>query len=76
MDLPQVEATNNPAERQLRPALIARKVSCSNKTESSARTWDILASLAALTSSPSNPNGYAGRFLGSHQGFPASQPLD
>ncbi|PPT05504.1 Putative hemagglutinin-related protein [Geitlerinema sp. FC II] len=30
----------------------------------------------ALTSAPSNPIGYAGRFPGSHQGFPASQPLD
>lgn len=47
LDVPQVEATNNRAERQLRPAVIARKVSCGNKTESGARTWEILASLAA-----------------------------
>lgn len=47
LDVPQVEATNNRAERQLRPAVITRKVSCGNKTESGARTWEILASLAA-----------------------------
>lgn len=47
LDVPQVDATNNRAERQLRPAVIARKVSCGNKTESGARTWEILASLAA-----------------------------
>jgi transposase len=43
---PEVEATNNRAERQLRPAVIARKVSCGNKTEAGARTWEILTSLA------------------------------
>ena len=43
----QVDATNNLAERQLRPAVIARKVSCGNRTENGARTWEILASLAA-----------------------------
>jgi hypothetical protein len=43
----QVDATNNLAERQLRPAVIARKVSCGNKTEKGARTWEILTSLAA-----------------------------
>jgi hypothetical protein len=42
-----VEATNNLAERQLRPAVIARKLSCGNKTSRGARTWEILASLAA-----------------------------
>jgi transposase len=47
LDHPQVEATNNLAERQLRPAVIARKVSCGNKTASGARSWEILASLAA-----------------------------
>jgi transposase len=44
---PEVDATNNLAERQLRPAVIARKVSCGNKTTSGARTWEILTSLAA-----------------------------
>ena len=47
LDHPQVEATNNLAERQLRPAVIARKVSCGNKTARGARTWEILTSLAA-----------------------------
>lgn len=42
-----VGATNNLAERQLRPAVIARKISCGNKTPQGARTWQILASLAA-----------------------------
>ena len=47
LDHPDVEATNNLAERQLRPAVIARKLSCGNKTSRGARTWEILASLAA-----------------------------
>ena len=47
LDHPQVEATNNLAKRQLRPAVIARKISCGNKTASGARTWEILTSLAA-----------------------------
>lgn len=42
-----VPATNNLAERQLRPAVIARKISCGNKTENGAQSWQILASLAA-----------------------------
>jgi transposase len=40
-----VEATNNRAERALRPAVIARKVSCGNKTERGKTTWERLASL-------------------------------
>jgi transposase len=47
LDHDAVDATNNLAERQLRPAVIARKVSCGNKTPKGARTWQILASLAA-----------------------------
>jgi hypothetical protein len=39
--------SNNLAERQLRPAVIARKISCGNKTPKGARTWQILTSLAA-----------------------------
>lgn len=42
-----VEATNNRAERALRPAVIARKLSCGNKTLSGKTTWEILASLGA-----------------------------
>jgi hypothetical protein len=47
LDHPGVGATNNLAERQLRPAVIARKLSCGNKTMAGARTFQILASLAA-----------------------------
>jgi len=47
LDHPAVDATNNRAERELRPAVISRKLSCGNKTDSGARTWEILASLAA-----------------------------
>ncbi|MEL6384508.1 MAG: IS66 family transposase [Cyanobacteria bacterium J06626_18] len=47
LDNPAVDATNNLAERQLRPAVISRKLSCGNKTTKGANTWAILASLAA-----------------------------
>lgn len=47
LDHPGVDATNNLAERQLRPAVIARKLSCGNKTMAGARTFQILASVAA-----------------------------
>ena len=47
LDHPAVPATNNLAERQLRPAVIARKLSCGNKTRRGATTWQVLASLAA-----------------------------
>jgi transposase len=47
LDYDEVQATNNQAERQLRPAVIARKVSCGNRTKRGARTWETLASLAA-----------------------------
>ena len=42
-----VEPTNNLAERQLRPAVIARKVSCGQRTWAGAGAWQVLASLAA-----------------------------
>jgi transposase len=47
LDDPSLEATNNRAERALRPAVIARKLSCGNKTQRGKRTLEILASLAA-----------------------------
>jgi rRNA maturation protein Nop10 len=47
LDHPGVEATNNRAERALRPAVIARKLSCGNKTHRGSNTWQTLASLAA-----------------------------
>ena len=43
------EPTNNRAERALRPAVIARKISCGNKTTRGKRTWETLASLAATS---------------------------
>lgn len=43
----EVEATNNRTERALRPAVIARKLSCGNKTLQGKTTWEILASLGA-----------------------------
>src|SRR6202048_2464931 len=47
LDHDGVDATNNLAERQLRPAVIARKSACGNKPQKRARTWQILTSLAA-----------------------------
>ena len=41
----QVEATNNLAERQLRPAVISRKVSCGNRSEKGAQTWQTITTL-------------------------------
>jgi len=46
---PAAEPTNNRAERALRPAVIARKLSCGNKTQRGKWCWEILASLAATT---------------------------
>ena len=43
---PQVEPTNNRAERSLRPAVIARKLSCGNRTTLGKQTWEIIQSLA------------------------------
>jgi len=47
LDVPEADATNNLAERQLRGAIIARKLSCGNKTPKGASTWQTLASFAA-----------------------------
>ena len=43
---PSAEPTNNRAERALRPAVIARKLSCGNKTASGAKARECLSSLA------------------------------
>ena len=50
----EVEATNNQAERQLRPAVIARKLSCGNRTDKGAQTWEVLASLAVTSAQRNN----------------------
>ena len=47
LDHEGVAPTNNLAERQLRPAVIARKISCGNKTRAGADAFQCLASLAA-----------------------------
>lgn len=47
LDELSVDPTNNRAERDLRPAVIARKLSCGNKTDNGRQTWQILASLTA-----------------------------
>jgi transposase len=44
---PAAEPTNNRAERSLRGAVIARKLSCGNRSPRGKRTFEILASLAA-----------------------------
>jgi len=47
MDYDEVDATNNLAERQLRPAVIARKVGVRQSDGAWGQTWEILASRAA-----------------------------
>lgn len=48
LDDPAAEPTNNRAERSLRdPGVIARKISCGNKTERGKSVWERLTSLAA-----------------------------
>ena len=47
LDDPAAEPTNNRAERSLRDVgVIARKVSCGNKTEAGQAAWERLTSLA------------------------------
>ncbi|MGB0523857.1 MAG: IS66 family transposase, partial [Flammeovirgaceae bacterium] len=46
---PQVDATNNLAERSLRPAVIHRKIACGNRTRKGADTWQVIASIVATT---------------------------
>jgi hypothetical protein len=42
---PEVEGTNNAAERALRPAVVMRKITGGSRSASSARAWAILASI-------------------------------
>jgi transposase len=44
---PAAEPTNNRAERDLRPAVLARKVSCGNKTAAGKRSFEVLRSVAS-----------------------------
>jgi len=45
LEEPLAEPTNNRAERALRPAVIARKLSCGNRTERGKRAWEVLSSI-------------------------------
>lgn len=47
---PAAEPTNNRAERALRPAVIARKLSCGNRTERGRDCWQILSSIGVTCS--------------------------
>ncbi len=63
-----VDPTNNLAERQLRPAVIARKVSCGNKTRKGADTWEICTSLLATHKQRGiDSYQYFRQKIGSHQ---------
>ena len=42
---PQVDGTNNAAERALRPAVVMRKITGGSRSESGAQAWAILASI-------------------------------
>ena len=42
---PQVDATNNAAERALRPAVVMRKITGGSRSESGAQAWAVLASI-------------------------------
>jgi transposase len=42
---PAAEPTNNRAERDLRPAVISRKLSCGNRTHAGKTTWETLRSI-------------------------------
>lgn len=44
---PAAEPTNNRAERDLRPAVIDRKLSCGNRTVAGKQAWEILRSVTA-----------------------------
>ncbi len=47
---PAAEPTNNRAERELRPAVIDRKLSCGNKTIAGKQAWEILRSVIITAS--------------------------
>jgi hypothetical protein len=42
LDFECVDAISNLPEQQLRSAVIARKLSCGNKTEKGAKSWQII----------------------------------
>ncbi|MGH2376132.1 MAG: IS66 family transposase [bacterium] len=56
---PRIEPTNNRAERALRPAVIARKVSHCSKTERGARTFEAFVSVVETLKKTCSPAGAA-----------------
>jgi transposase len=46
LDVPRLEPTNNLAEREIRPAVVQRKVSAGNRTEAGAHAHEVLASVS------------------------------
>ena len=56
LDHPDVPATNNLAERQLRPAVIARKLSCGNKPTAAEHSTG-MRSRSGFTRSQTRPRG-------------------
>jgi hypothetical protein len=42
---PQVDGTNNAAERALRPAVVMRKITGGSRSQAGARAWAVLASV-------------------------------
>src|SRR5262249_58151128 len=46
---PAVSATNSLAEREIRPAVVVRKVSAGNRTEAGAHAHEVLASITRTT---------------------------
>lgn len=52
-----VDGTNNLAERQIRPAVIARKLSAGNRTDTGAETHGVLASILATCAQQGVPFG-------------------
>jgi hypothetical protein len=73
LDRPEVEPTNNRAERGLRPAVISRKVSQCSKTQSGARAYatlkTVFCTLALRT------NSVVTAFAGLLKGHPFPAPL-
>ena len=45
LEQPAAEPTNNRAERDLRPAVINRKISCGNRTQNGKAAWEIVRSV-------------------------------
>lgn len=45
LENPAAEPTNNRAERDLRPAVISRKISCGNRTQAGKNAWEQLRSI-------------------------------